>query len=141
ARQLQPLAIILDILMPHKDGWQVLHELKTDVATRDIPVVLLSIVDQKDRAIAWEPSTTYSNRLTARPFWPRYDVSRQRIIASWWLMTTHTWWIWSANSSKTSRMRSRLPLTDRRLWRPWPSASLISFCWTFSCHTWTVLVC
>jgi CheY-like chemotaxis protein len=34
--------------MPHKDGWQVLHELKTDVATRDIPVVLLSIVDQKD---------------------------------------------------------------------------------------------
>jgi signal transduction histidine kinase/DNA-binding response OmpR family regulator len=48
ARQLQPFAIILDILMPHKDGWQVLHELKTDVATRDIPVVLLSIVDQKD---------------------------------------------------------------------------------------------
>ncbi|MBM3225291.1 MAG: response regulator [Candidatus Tectomicrobia bacterium] len=48
ARQLQPLAIILDILMPHKDGWQVLHELKADVATRDIPVILLSIVDQKD---------------------------------------------------------------------------------------------
>jgi CheY-like chemotaxis protein len=48
ARQLQPFAIILDILMPHKDGWQVLHELKADVTTRDIPVVLLSIVDQKD---------------------------------------------------------------------------------------------
>ena len=48
ARQLKPLAIILDILMPHKDGWQVLHELKADVATRDIPVILLSIVDQKD---------------------------------------------------------------------------------------------
>jgi signal transduction histidine kinase/DNA-binding response OmpR family regulator len=48
ARQLQPYAIILDILMPHKDGWQVLHELKSDVTTRDIPVVLLSIVDQKD---------------------------------------------------------------------------------------------
>ena len=48
ARQRKPLAIILDILMPHKDGWQVLHELKADVATRDIPVILLSIVDQKD---------------------------------------------------------------------------------------------
>jgi signal transduction histidine kinase/CheY-like chemotaxis protein len=48
AQQLKPFAIILDILMPHKDGWQVLHELKTDVTTRDIPVVLLSIVDQKD---------------------------------------------------------------------------------------------
>ena len=48
ARQLKPFVILLDILMPHKDGWQVLHELKTDAATRDIPVVLLSIVDQKD---------------------------------------------------------------------------------------------
>jgi signal transduction histidine kinase/CheY-like chemotaxis protein len=48
ARQLAPLAIILDILMPHKDGWQVLQELKADVATRNIPVILLSIVDQKD---------------------------------------------------------------------------------------------
>jgi signal transduction histidine kinase/DNA-binding response OmpR family regulator len=48
ARQLKPFVIILDILMPHKDGWQVLHELKTDATTRDIPVVLLSIVDQKD---------------------------------------------------------------------------------------------
>jgi signal transduction histidine kinase/CheY-like chemotaxis protein len=47
AQQLKPMAIILDILMPQKDGWQVLHELKTDAATRDIPVVLLSIVDQK----------------------------------------------------------------------------------------------
>src|SRR5262249_3923557 len=48
ARQLRPFAITLDILMPHKDGWQVLHELKPDVATRDIPIIVLSIVDQKD---------------------------------------------------------------------------------------------
>lgn len=48
ARQLKPLAIILDILMPHKDGWRVLHELKADAATRDIPIIVLSIVDQKD---------------------------------------------------------------------------------------------
>jgi CheY-like chemotaxis protein len=48
ARQLRPFAITLDILMPYKDGWQVLHELKADVATRDIPIIVLSIVDQKD---------------------------------------------------------------------------------------------
>jgi CheY-like chemotaxis protein/anti-sigma regulatory factor (Ser/Thr protein kinase) len=47
ARELKPLAITLDILMPHKDGWQVLHELKTDPITRDIPVIILSIVDKK----------------------------------------------------------------------------------------------
>jgi PAS domain S-box-containing protein len=48
ARELRPLAITLDILMPQKDGWQVLHELKADAATRDIPVIVLSIVDNKN---------------------------------------------------------------------------------------------
>ena len=48
ARELQPLAITLDIIMPGTDGWQVLHALKTDRLTRDIPVILISIVDQKE---------------------------------------------------------------------------------------------
>jgi CheY-like chemotaxis protein/anti-sigma regulatory factor (Ser/Thr protein kinase) len=48
ARELEPFAIILDILMPHKDGWQVMHELKADLTTRDIPIIVLSIIDQKD---------------------------------------------------------------------------------------------
>jgi CheY-like chemotaxis protein len=48
ARELHPFAITLDILMPHKDGWQTLHELKADAATRDIPIIVLSIVDNKD---------------------------------------------------------------------------------------------
>lgn len=47
-REIKPYAITLDIMMPRKDGWQVLHELKTDPTTQDIPVILLSIVDQKD---------------------------------------------------------------------------------------------
>jgi len=47
ARELRPLAITLDILMPQPDGWQVLHELKADTATRAIPVIVLSIVDNK----------------------------------------------------------------------------------------------
>ena len=48
ARELKPSAITLDIVMPQTDGWQVLHGLKADPATRDIPVLLLSVVDQKD---------------------------------------------------------------------------------------------
>ena len=46
ARQLQPFAITLDIMMPGKDGWQVLHDLKADPETRPIPVVMISIVDK-----------------------------------------------------------------------------------------------
>jgi CheY-like chemotaxis protein/anti-sigma regulatory factor (Ser/Thr protein kinase) len=52
ARALRPLAITLDILMPHKDGWQLLHELKTDATTRDIPIIVLSIVD--NRALGYQ---------------------------------------------------------------------------------------
>jgi adenylate cyclase len=48
ARELRPRAITLDVIMPGLDGWQVLHALKTDPLTRDIPVILVSIVDQKD---------------------------------------------------------------------------------------------
>jgi signal transduction histidine kinase/DNA-binding response OmpR family regulator len=47
ARELKPAAVILDIAMPGKDGWRVLHELKADATTRDIPLVLCSAVDQK----------------------------------------------------------------------------------------------
>ena len=47
ARGLNPDAILLDILMPDKDGWQVLHDLKSDPATTNIPIILLTIVDKK----------------------------------------------------------------------------------------------
>jgi len=47
AKELDPLAITLDILMPGKDGWEVLRELKETPETEDIPVIILSIVDDK----------------------------------------------------------------------------------------------
>jgi CheY-like chemotaxis protein/anti-sigma regulatory factor (Ser/Thr protein kinase) len=50
ARGLKPFAIILDIMMPQQDGWQMLHELKSDALTRDIPIIVLSVVDNKELA-------------------------------------------------------------------------------------------
>ncbi len=47
AKDIKPLAITLDILMPKKDGWQVLKELKNTPETQDIPVIILSIVEDK----------------------------------------------------------------------------------------------
>jgi CheY-like chemotaxis protein len=35
-------------MMPHRDGWEVLHELKADPATAGIPVIIVSVVDNKD---------------------------------------------------------------------------------------------
>ena len=45
AEELKPLAITLDIQMPYKDGWTVLRELKSNKATMDIPVIIVSIMD------------------------------------------------------------------------------------------------
>jgi hypothetical protein len=52
ARELKPLLITLDILMPGKDGWNVLRELKADSQLRDIPVVMISMVDGSEMGFA-----------------------------------------------------------------------------------------
>lgn len=52
ARALRPWLITLDILLPKKDGWEVLRELQEDAATRDIPVVIVSIVDEPERGFS-----------------------------------------------------------------------------------------
>ena len=49
ARQLQPVAITLDVMMPDMDGWSVLSALKADAALRDIPVIMLTMVDDPER--------------------------------------------------------------------------------------------
>jgi signal transduction histidine kinase/CheY-like chemotaxis protein/putative methionine-R-sulfoxide reductase with GAF domain len=51
-RELRPAAVTLDIMMPDLDGWTVLAAIKGDPALAIIPVVLMSIVDQKNRGYA-----------------------------------------------------------------------------------------
>jgi len=52
ARQLKPLAITLDVMMPNKDGWQVIQELKADPDTRHIPVIMCTIVSEKEYGLS-----------------------------------------------------------------------------------------
>ncbi len=52
ARELEPLAITLDLLMPEMDGWQVLSRLKRDDQLADIPVILVSMLDERKRGFA-----------------------------------------------------------------------------------------
>lgn len=48
ARRLQPAAILLDLVMPDRDGERVLDDLKSDPSTSSIPVIVVSIVDAAD---------------------------------------------------------------------------------------------
>jgi signal transduction histidine kinase/CheY-like chemotaxis protein len=47
ARQVRPLVITLDVVMPGCDGWTVLKKLKSDSALADIPVIMVTIVDNE----------------------------------------------------------------------------------------------
>ncbi len=52
ARERRPDVITLDVMMPGTDGWAVLAALKADPALADIPVVMVTIADQKPLALA-----------------------------------------------------------------------------------------
>jgi len=52
AKTLKPAAITLDVMMPGMDGWSVLSALKTDPAVAHIPVVMTTIVDNKNLGYA-----------------------------------------------------------------------------------------
>jgi CheY-like chemotaxis protein len=52
ARELRPAAVILDIMLPGLDGWDVLARLKDDPATAEIPVLVSSMLDEKGRGFA-----------------------------------------------------------------------------------------
>jgi signal transduction histidine kinase/DNA-binding response OmpR family regulator/HAMP domain-containing protein/uncharacterized protein YaaR (DUF327 family) len=52
AQELHPAVITLDIMMPEKDGWQVLRELKNNPSTSDIPVIIHSVVDNRPLALS-----------------------------------------------------------------------------------------
>jgi signal transduction histidine kinase/CheY-like chemotaxis protein len=47
ARQVRPLVITLDVVMPECDGWTVLKKLKSDSALAEIPVIMVTIVDNE----------------------------------------------------------------------------------------------
>ena len=52
AREIMPDAITLDVMMPGLDGWAVLAALKADPDVRDIPVIMLTMVDDRNLGYA-----------------------------------------------------------------------------------------
>ena len=52
AHTLRPDEIVLDVMMPTMDGWAVLTALKADPSVADIPVIMLSIIDDKNMGFA-----------------------------------------------------------------------------------------
>jgi signal transduction histidine kinase/CheY-like chemotaxis protein len=51
-RRVLPTAVVLDIRLPGRDGWEVLADLKADPETSRIPVIIASVVDERSRGLA-----------------------------------------------------------------------------------------
>lgn len=51
ARQTHPAFIILDVLLPNQDGWEILQHLKNHPTTVDTPVLICSVLDAQDLAV------------------------------------------------------------------------------------------
>lgn len=67
-RERQPDAILLDVMMPEMDGWQVLETLKADPELADIPVVMLTAkVQESDQMRGWSSGAA---EYITKPFSP-----------------------------------------------------------------------
>ncbi|MFM7605066.1 MAG: response regulator transcription factor [Prosthecobacter sp.] len=74
----RPQLIVLDIMLPGLDGWQVFRSLRTDARTRSIPVLMLSARSQpRDRINGLEMG---ADDYLTKPFSPRELVLRIRAI-------------------------------------------------------------
>ncbi|HSL10321.1 MAG TPA: response regulator [Actinomycetota bacterium] len=73
AQRQRPDAIVLDLMMPVMDGFQVLAELRADPRTRDIPVVVLSAVALEDTRERVEAAG--ASAFLTKPFEPQ-ELSR-----------------------------------------------------------------
>jgi signal transduction histidine kinase/CheY-like chemotaxis protein/HAMP domain-containing protein len=84
ARQVRPSIITLDVLMPGLDGWRVLHELKSDPILANIPVVMLTIVDEAKRGYtlgAWDYVTKPIDRSRLQQLLQRYRAMIKQATA------------------------------------------------------------
>lgn len=63
-----PDVVLLDVMMPEMDGWQVLRTLKADERTRQVPVVMLSArAERRDKMIGLQEG---AEGYIAKPFSP-----------------------------------------------------------------------
>ncbi len=74
AKELQPAVITLDVMMPGMDGWSVLTTLKADPATAGIPVIMLTIVDDKQMGFALGAADYFTKPID----WTRLSASLRK---------------------------------------------------------------
>lgn len=68
ARQMRPSTIVLDVMMPNQDGWETLQRLHNDLDTGKIPVIICSVLSQRDLALSLGAVATLAKPITRQLF-------------------------------------------------------------------------
>ncbi|HEX8199287.1 MAG TPA: response regulator, partial [Isosphaeraceae bacterium] len=76
-RRLRPAAVLLDILLEMESGWNLLTEMKAHEATKDIPVLVLTVIDGQERALALG-----ANDFCLKPIGPAWLLGRLGALAT-----------------------------------------------------------
>ena len=79
-RERIPDVILLDILMPGIDGWQILKKLRTDPKTAAVPVIVISGIDQRTRAQQAGAQSSLAKPLRRADLLESVRVAQQRTI-------------------------------------------------------------
>jgi len=78
AKQRRPDLVILDLLMPYKDGFEVLRELKDDPETHSIPVIVLSSSSREEDMV--KALNAGAEDFVTKPFRARELMARVRRV-------------------------------------------------------------
>ncbi|HLZ10101.1 MAG TPA: response regulator [Chloroflexota bacterium] len=66
ARETHPRIITLDVMMPSQDGWEVLQTLKHDPATADVPIIVCSVLRERELALSLGAADFLAKPITGR---------------------------------------------------------------------------
>jgi len=67
ARTMKPLALTLDIVLPGMEGWEVLRKLKAEEGTASLPVIIISMIDNRELGLAFGADDYFTKPVD----WPR----------------------------------------------------------------------
>ena len=106
-RRLEPAAVILDVLLPRLNGWEVLAQLKSDPATSAIPVVIVSMLDEQGAGFALGAADYLVKPVDRAACSTRWRAASRRGAAarSWRSMTIP--WIWTSSRRCSHRKGGR----------------------------------
>ena len=66
ARKVRPACIVLDVMMPSRDGWDILQTLRADPTTKGLPVVVCSVLRQRELALSLGASSSLTKPVSQR---------------------------------------------------------------------------